>query len=63
MGMEATQNNVSTARNWLLNMGNAAKALDLTIQVNNNNSLFRIIQIIDCILVLHAITITRAPVC
>ena len=31
--MEATQNNVTNARNWLLNMGNAAKSLDLTIQV------------------------------
>jgi hypothetical protein len=33
MNMEATQNNVENARNWLVNMGNAAKALDLTIQV------------------------------
>jgi hypothetical protein len=32
LGMEATQNNVSNARNWLLNMGNAASALGLTIQ-------------------------------
>jgi hypothetical protein len=30
--MEATQNNVSNARNWLLNMGNAASKLNLTIQ-------------------------------
>jgi hypothetical protein len=32
MTMDATQNNVTNARNWLLNMGNAAKALGLTIQ-------------------------------
>jgi len=32
LNMEATQNNVSNARNWLVNMGNAAKSLDLTIQ-------------------------------
>jgi hypothetical protein len=34
--MNATQNNVTNARNWMLNMGNAAKALDLTIQVHQN---------------------------
>ncbi len=31
--MNATQNNVDNARNWLLYMGNAASKLNLTIQV------------------------------
>ncbi len=31
--MNATQNNVANARNWLLAMGAAAKQLGLTIQV------------------------------
>ena len=30
--MQATQNNISNARNWMLNMGNAASELGLTIQ-------------------------------
>ncbi len=33
MEMNATQNNVDNARNWLLYMGNAASKLNLTIQV------------------------------